>query len=255
MTKLGWALGIAVGCSLAGCFDGGGTTGEGTQAEGSAGTSAGPVAGTGASGGADGAGQGSGDTAGAGGGGSAGTAAGAGGEAGAAGAGGEAGAAGADGTAGTAGGDGSGGVGGSVSKHCDLACDVGTHCELVEVVCIQAPCLPVPECVEDPACGGFAGFLCPGMGTCHDDPRDDCNPEAGGADCGGLCGCAEAAHCADGQVWDSTPSVCACVAADGTVDGGEPCGMTTCEKGMVCCNASCGICAPPDGVCTQIACL
>ncbi|MBX3208664.1 MAG: hypothetical protein KF764_26765 [Labilithrix sp.] len=32
------------------------------------------------------------------------------------------------------------------------------------------------------------------------------------------------------------------------------CGRTTCETGMVCCNASCGICTPPDGACTQQAC-
>lgn len=37
-------------------------------------------------------------------------------------------------------------------------------------------------------CGGFAGFKCdvPGQ-VCVDDPRDDCSPETGGRDCGGLC--------------------------------------------------------------------
>ena len=34
-----------------------------------------------------------------------------------------------------------------------------------------------------------------------------------------------------------------------------PCGHTLCEPGLVCCNASCGICTPPDGFCTQQACL
>ncbi len=33
-----------------------------------------------------------------------------------------------------------------------------------------------------------------------------------------------------------------------------PCGNTVCKNGDVCCNASCGICTPPGGVCTQQAC-
>jgi hypothetical protein len=35
---------------------------------------------------------------------------------------------------------------------------------------------------------------------------------------------------------------------------GEPCGSVTCGEGLVCCNASCGICAPPDGACIAIVC-
>ncbi len=34
----------------------------------------------------------------------------------------------------------------------------------------------------------------------------------------------------------------------------EQCGDTLCAAGDVCCNASCGICAPPDGFCTQQVC-
>lgn len=34
----------------------------------------------------------------------------------------------------------------------------------------------------------------------------------------------------------------------------EKCGTQTCSSGLMCCNASCGICAPPGGVCIQIAC-
>ena len=40
----------------------------------------------------------------------------------------------------------------------------------------------------------------------------------------------------------------------GATSPGEKCGKTTCATGMVCCNVSCGICAPPDGVCTQQFC-
>ncbi|KAF2003362.1 hypothetical protein P154DRAFT_410402, partial [Amniculicola lignicola CBS 123094] len=38
-------------------------------------------------------------------------------------------------------------------------------------------------------CGGFAGFRCPTdeKYTCIDDPRDDCDPKRGGADCIGIC--------------------------------------------------------------------
>eukprot|EP01083_Nonionella_stella_P154683 498721_1 len=37
-------------------------------------------------------------------------------------------------------------------------------------------------------CGGFAGKKCPSEGyECVDDPRDNCTPECGGADCIGIC--------------------------------------------------------------------
>jgi hypothetical protein len=35
---------------------------------------------------------------------------------------------------------------------------------------------------------------------------------------------------------------------------GEPCGTNTCGQGEYCCNASCGICAPEGGFCTQQVC-
>lgn len=42
-------------------------------------------------------------------------------------------------------------------------------------------------CVTPVFCGGFAGFACKGGKKCVDDPRDSCDPESGGADCGGIC--------------------------------------------------------------------
>ncbi len=36
-------------------------------------------------------------------------------------------------------------------------------------------------------CGGIAGIPCPDGFVCVDDPRDDCDPAAGGADCSGIC--------------------------------------------------------------------
>jgi hypothetical protein len=139
---------------------------------------------------------------------------------------------------------------------CDLKCDSGSHCELVQVECIRAPCPPQQECVKDADkqfCGGFAGFDCPGGGTCVDDPSDDCDPMNGGADCGGMCLCDKAASCVKGKHWNGLPSVCACV--DDSAGTGGSCGSKTCPQGESCCNASCGICAPPGGACTQQACL
>ena len=40
----------------------------------------------------------------------------------------------------------------------------------------------------------------------------------------------------------------------GATTPGEKCGKNTCATGTVCCNASCGICAAPDGACTQQFC-
>jgi hypothetical protein len=43
---------------------------------------------------------------------------------------------------------------------------------------------------EGKFCGGIAGFQCsPGL-ECVDDPSDTCDPDRGGADCGGICVCA-----------------------------------------------------------------
>ena len=142
------------------------------------------------------------------------------------------------------------------APSCELECGPGQHCELVEVTCVRAPCPPSPQCVDSPFCGGFAGFTCEGEGSCEDDPRDDCDPRNGGADCGGVCVCPAEGTCGDGQVWDSNPKVCGCVRAGGDTGagGGERCGDNTCGRGMVCCNASCGICTPPDAACIQIAC-
>lgn len=51
-------------------------------------------------------------------------------------------------------------------------------------------CVAVEEAPPQ-MCGGIAGFACPEGYACVDDPDDTCNPEQGGADCGGLCVIAE----------------------------------------------------------------
>ncbi|MBI4509231.1 MAG: protease complex subunit PrcB family protein [Deltaproteobacteria bacterium] len=81
---------------------------------------------------------------------------------------------------------------------------------------------------KGPFCGGIAGFPCPGLGTCVDDPTDDCDPRRGGADCGGVCECTALAKCVEGHFWDSSPEVCACVPLP------DPCATVRCMSGTHC---------------------
>ncbi len=140
-----------------------------------------------------------------------------------------------------------------------VRCAAGTHCEVKQVQCVKAPCPPVAQCVPDVApvaCGGLAALRCPGAGACQDDPTDSCVPGRG-ADCGGVCACTALGKCVEGSVWDSSPAVCGCVPGKTPPPPpkGEACGKNTCKAGEFCCNASCGICAPKGGVCTQQACI
>jgi hypothetical protein len=41
---------------------------------------------------------------------------------------------------------------------------------------------------------------------------------------------------------------------EGECKSGATCGAVVCGDGLECCNASCGICVPPGGSCTQQAC-
>src|SRR5688500_9538844 len=102
-------------------------------------------------------------------------------------------------------------------------------------------------------CGGIAGFACPEGFVCVDDPRDDCDPREGGADCGGVCRreprglchrdrdriyisrdpdeCARIRFfCEPGFQPFSDRCGCGCEPAPL-----EPCGTVTCGPGLVCC--------------------
>lgn len=68
--------------------------------------------------------------------------------------------------------------------------------------------------------------------------------------CGCETQCPVIALCVQGYHWDDTS--CSCVPDHG---GGQRCGDRRCGSGEVCCNASCGICTPPGGFCTQQACI
>lgn len=107
-----------------------------------------------------------------------------------------------------------------------VSCLAGTSCEVID---------GTPQCVpNEPSgrfCGGFAGIECPGAGSCVDDPTDDCDPNDGGADCGGLCECSGAlVLCAPGTVFDEDPNVCACVEEPIT----DPCAAVRCAGGTHC---------------------
>lgn len=108
---------------------------------------------------------------------------------------------------------------------CTLACDKGTHCEYVEVQCIQAPCDPVAECVADDAC---TNVKCESGKACQL-IYPPCAPPP------------------DGEVPPSCAPQPVCVSA-------VPCGDGFCTGGQECCNASCGLCVDPGMSCIQIAC-
>ncbi|MEZ4252598.1 MAG: hypothetical protein R3B99_30680 [Polyangiales bacterium] len=136
----------------------------------------------------------------------------------------------------------------------------------------------VLEVRQSTACGGFAGLLCPDGYACVDDPRDDCDPDRGGADCMGICKrqggnnggneCRGRDH-ADRNYVSRDTAQCAAIrflCAEGYQPffdacgcgcepmPGESCGDNVCGDGEYCCNASCGVCAAEGGVCTQQVC-
>jgi len=71
---------------------------------------------------------------------------------------------------------------------CDITCSPDTVCLVVPGECRSV-------CVEPVFCGGIVSIPCPeemdvnkGNTTiCVDDPRDNCDPDGSGVDCGGLC--------------------------------------------------------------------
>jgi hypothetical protein len=51
--------------------------------------------------------------------------------------------------------------------------------------CAMCSCNDAPPPLQ--FCGGFGNLPCPEGKVCVDDPNDDCDPDHGGADCGGHC--------------------------------------------------------------------
>jgi hypothetical protein len=138
---------------------------------------------------------------------------------------------------------------------CNPSCGV---CAPLGGSCATVVCDPEPG----EMCGGIAGIPCPDGFVCVDDPRDDCDPAAGGADCPGICvpsgenpcaailcraGTTCCSHCGGICIPPGVPcSADLCV--------GEPCNQVVCGPGEFCCNESCSICAPRGGGCTDQFC-
>lgn len=141
-------------------------------------------------------------------------------------------------------------AGGAIECSADADCDLGNQC-----VCGQCLSLDVMAPACDPDCAvarhgdlcTVEGRVCPG-GPCS---RLECRSgsmQRVEEDCDGgtMCECPAPPP---GCYYDGFP--CAC---DHLVCPGERCGRVTCGEGTVCCNDSCGMCAPPDVACAAIAC-
>jgi hypothetical protein len=99
------------------------------------------------------------------------------------------------------------------------------------------------ECESEPEfCGGFAGIQCPDGEVCVDDPDDDCDPEHGGADCGGIC--------VDGP--ECQPVLCELFCEHGFQTDEDGCEVCSCNPPPAedeCHTAGCSgeLCVGPDG--------
>jgi hypothetical protein len=116
-------------------------------------------------------------------------------------------------------------------------------------------------------CGGIAGIACPSGFVCVDDPRDDCDPERGGADCGGVCVpvgkelcdgllCGPGHYCCDAGCRRCLPVGEACAADPCPPDppDGQPCGDAVCGEGEYCCAEHCSLCVPRGETCRDVLC-
>lgn len=104
-----------------------------------------------------------------------------------------------------------------------MPCPDGTFsCARAE--CRDGACAVVLDACTDPGfCGGIAGFPCPPGLTCVDNPNDECDPQQGGADCGGMC------------VREEKPARCGGIAGE------------QCPAGYECADVPGDDCDPTDG--------
>lgn len=111
-------------------------------------------------------------------------------------------------------------------------------------------------------CGGIAGIPCPDGYTCIDNPGDGCDPNAGGADCSGICVPADYNPCAAMLCVEGTTCCpnCGglCVPADTPCSDElcqyQQCNEVVCGPGEYCCNESCSRCVRLGAACTREFC-
>jgi hypothetical protein len=153
---------------------------------------------------------------------------------------------------------------------------------------IQAPCGPCPDgtfscphaecragmcivafngCRDIGFCGGIAGFPCPPGLTCIDDPGDDCDPNQGGADCGGICvreqkplPCARFSgeSCPEGYECVDVPDECDPENGGADCPGfcrPSPSGGCTDDAGCPVIGAPCVLCADGTAACPSSSCV
>lgn len=133
-------------------------------------------------------------------------------------------------------------------------------CPVPSCVPVQCPCRNDQKCITKP---GFfrsnGGKRCPGcpvFDRCEDPliAIDICPiPACVRPDC--PCGIGQTCKTRT-SFFDFNGKKCpGCPVFDGC-EGPSPqtCGNQVCGEGLVCCNASCGVCTPPGGFCTQQAC-
>lgn len=153
-----------------------------------------------------------------------------------------------------------------VGAPCTLCADGSYSCP--KSFCDAGQCsIAVSPCSEAKFCGGIAGFPCDDGFTCIDDPADDCSPEKGGADCGGICvpdrpkpmcGGIEGIPCPPGLECSDDPSD-ACDPATGADCGGicRPAIDPVCKDDSECpqLKAPCSVCADGTAACPSSHCV
>jgi hypothetical protein len=150
---------------------------------------------------------------------------------------------------------------------CPLCPDGTSACPRSE--CQNGACAVVMDaCTGAGFCGGIAGFPCPPGSTCVDDPKDDCDPTQGGADCGGICVREEKPLSCGGFSGKTCPDGYTCVddASDDCdpTHGGADCpGICQPAPGKACSSdadcpqigAPCQLCADGTAACPRSLCI
>jgi hypothetical protein len=129
----------------------------------------------------------------------------------------------------------------AVMERCAICPDGSYSCPRGE--CVNGACgISFGACSAPAMCAGIAGFACPPGFTCIDDPADDCDPNNGGADCGGLCVREEGPRRCGGIAGEACPPGYEC--AFESSDGCDPATGADCQ----------GVCKPAmSGGCSSDA--